>query len=99
MHDKNYDLMYDTLDELYNILDVEPIDKYIEKFKNEKISKDRNILTDRIKNYFPVLTETEKKLEKMGKEQILKKDINEKNDMINKIFETKKWLCNNEFYY
>ena len=100
IHDKDYDLMYDTLDELYNILEIEPIDKYIEKFKNEKLSKDRDILTDRIKNYFPVLTETEKKLEKMGKHQILKKKgINEQNDIISKIFETKKLLYNNEFDY
>ena len=98
IHDKDYDLMYETLDELYNILEVEPIDKYIEKFKNEKINKDKDILADRIKNYFPILTETEKKLEKMGNHQILKnKNIIDHDFMIDKIFEIKKLLYKNEF--
>ena len=67
--------------------------KYIDKFKNEKAEKDKNLLTERIKNYFPALTESEKKIQKIEQHRISKgaKKIDETN-ILEKINETKKLL-------
>ena len=92
-HNRGYDLMYNSLDELFNSLDIEPIMKYIDKFKNEKAEKNKNLLTERIKNYFPALTESEKKIQKIEQHRISKgaKKIDETN-ILEKINETKKLL-------
>ena len=91
-NNKNYDLLYNSLDELFNSLEIKPIIKYIDKFKNEKSIKDKNILNERIKKYFPALTETEKNLQKI--EQHFKKKNNnfKKEDLLEIILETKKLL-------
>ena len=93
LHTKDYELVYNSLDELFNALEIEPIIKYIDKFKNEKVNKDKNILNDRIKNYFSVLTETEKKIQKMEQHQIVKrKKLGEEENILEKINEIKKIL-------
>lgn len=92
LNNKNYELLYNSLDEVFNTLEVEPITKYIDTFKNEKPIKDKELLKDRIKNYFPVLIETEKKLQKMGQYHILKKRETLEKDILDKISETKKLL-------
>ena len=93
LHTKDYELVYDSLDELFNALEVEPIIKYIDTFKNEKIDKNKNTLNERIKNYFPVLTETEKRIQKMEQHQIVKRQkIGEGENVIDKINEIKKKL-------
>ena len=75
LNNKDNELVYNTLDELFTTLEIEPIIKYIDKFKNEKAYKDNKILKDRISNYFPALTETEKKIEMMQQHQIVKRKI------------------------
>jgi len=92
LNNKNYELLYNSLDEVFNTLEIEPITKYIEKFKNEKPIKDKEVFKDRIKNYFPVLIETEKKLQKMGQYHILKKRETFEKDILDKISETKRLL-------
>ena len=92
LHNKDYDLIYNSLDELFNALEIEPIVKYIDKFKNEKPNKDKNVLNDRIKSYFPVLTETEKKIQKMEQHQIVKRKKLSEDKILDKINETKKLL-------
>ena len=78
---------------IMNALEVEPIIKYIDKFKNEKIDKNKNKLNEKIKNYFPVLTETEKRIQKMEQHQIVKRQkIGEGENVIDKINEIKKKL-------
>ena len=90
---KDYELMYDTLDELFSTLDIDPIVEYIDKYKDEKVSKNKNILDDRMKTFFPVLTEVEKKITKMEKHQIVKrKKLFEIENVLEKINETKKLL-------
>ena len=93
LHNKDYDLIYNSLDELFNALEIEPIIKYIDKFKNEKPNKDKNILNDRIQNFFPVLTETEKKIQKMEQHQIFKRQKLIDENIMDKINETKKLLA------
>ena len=93
LHNKDYEYLYDSLDELFNTLETDPIAKYIDIFKNEKPNKDKNILIERLKTYFPVLTETEKKIQKMEQHQIVKrKHWNEEANILEKIQETKKLL-------
>ena len=91
-NNKNYDLLYNSLDELFNSLEIKPIIKYIDKFKNEKSIKDKNILNERIKKYFPALTESEKNLQKI-EQHFKRKDNNfKKEDLIEIILETKRLL-------
>ena len=92
LNNKNNELLYSSLDEVFNALEVEPITKYIDTFKNEKPIKDKEVLKDRMKNYFPVLIETEKKLQKMGQYHILKKRETLEKDILDKINETKRLL-------
>ena len=94
LNNKDNELVYNTLDELFTTLEIEPIIKYIDKFKNEKAYKDNKILKDRISNYFPALTETEKKIEMMQQHQIVKRKIisEEVNNILEKILETKNKL-------
>ena len=94
LNNKDNELIYNTLDELFTTLEIDPIIKYIDKFKNEKAYKDNKILKDRLSIYFPSLTETEKKIEKMEQHQIIKRKIisEERNNILEKIFEAKKIL-------
>ena len=55
----------------------------------------KDVLNDRMKNYFPVLTETEKKIIKMEKNQLVKRKIvTEQGNVLEKIQQTKKLLDN-----
>ena len=93
LHNKDYEYLYDSLDELFNTLNTDPIIKYIDKFKNEIPNKDKNVLIERLKNYFPILTETERKIQKMEQHQIVKrKKLTEEGNILDKIRETKKLL-------
>ena len=94
LNNKDNELVYNTLDELFTTLEVDPIIKYIDKFKNEKAYKDNKVLKDRLSTYFPSLTETEKKIEKMEQHQIIKRKIisEEGNNLLGKILEAKKIL-------
>ena len=91
-NNKNYDLLYNSLEELFNSLEIQPIIKYIDKFKNEKSIKDKNILNERIKKYFPALTESEKNLQKLEQQFTTKKNNIKKEDILEMILETKKLL-------
>ena len=94
---RDYDLFYNSLDQLFNSLEIEPIMKYIDKFKSEKATKDKNILNERIKSFFPALTESEKKIQKIEQHKIMKgKEIIDETNIIEKINEAKKLLnCDN----
>lgn len=95
-HNKDHARLYNSLDELFNTLEVEPIVKYIDNFKNQKVNKDKEELKNRIKNYFPVLTECEKRIQKLQYNQNLKKRnlIDEPNILL-KIDETKRLINEN----
>lgn len=96
LHSKDYELLNNALDEIFNVLEVDPIVKYIEDFKNEKPNKDKDELSERINNYFPVLIETEKKIQKFEQNQIFKrKKVHEVDNVLEKIDETKKLLSIN----
>ena len=93
LHLKDYELLNSALDEIFNVLEVDPIVKYIDDYKNEKPNKDKNELKERINNYFPVLIETEKKMQKVEQNQIIKrKKVYEVDNVLEKIDETKKLL-------
>ena len=71
LKEKELDLMEDALEPLFNVLEIEPIEKYIDDtFKNKKIEKD----------YFPRLIETERALQKI---QINKLNIENENNLEN----------------
>ena len=91
----NMEIKYlnNSLDELFNALEIDSIVKYIDKFKNEKVCKNNDIFKERIKNYFPALTETEKNIQKIKKYQIEKLKKFEKEGWLNKSNENK--LYNN----
>ena len=91
-HNKNYELLYNSLDELFNSLEIKPIIKYIDKFKNEKSIKDKNILSERIKKYFPALTESEKNIQKIEQYFTKKNNNLKKEDVLEIINETKRLL-------
>ena len=77
--EKELDLMEDALEPLFNVLEIEPIEKYIDDtFKNKKI--DKNILSKKEKDYFPRLIETERALQKI---QINKLNIENENSLEN----------------
>ena len=98
LHNKDYELLNDTLDELFNVLEIDPIAKYIDKFKNEKVCKKKDVLNDRMRNFFPVLTETEKKIIKMEKNQLVKRKIvKEQGNVLEKIHQTKKLIDNIQY--
>ena len=93
INNKNNDLLYNSLDQLYNTLDVDPIVKYIDNFKNQKVNRDKNVLNERIKSHFPVLSETERSIQKMEQNQIIKrKALLEEGNILEKIADTKKLL-------
>ena len=93
LHLRDFELLNNELDEIFNVLEVDPIVKYIENFKNEKPNKDKDELNERINNYFPVLIETEKKIQKFEQNQIIKrKKVHEVDNVLDKIDETKKLL-------
>jgi hypothetical protein len=93
LHLRDFELLNNELDEIFNVLEVDPIVKYIENFKNEKPNKDKDELNERINNYFPVLIETEKKIQKFEQNQIIKrKEVHEVDNVLDKIDETKKLL-------
>ena len=89
LYNKDYELLNNSLDELFNALEVDSIIKYIDKFKNEKVCKNKNLLKERIKDYFPVLTETEKNIQKINKYQIEKLKKFEEEGWLNKTKEIK----------
>ena len=79
LKEKELDLMEDALEPLFNVLEIEPIEKYIDDtFKNKKI--DKNILSKKEKDYFPRLVETERALQKI---QINKLNIENENNLEN----------------
>ena len=79
LKEKELDLMEDALEPLFNVLEIEPIEKYIDDtFKNKKI--DKNILSKKEKDYFPRLIETERALQKI---QINKLNIENENSLEN----------------
>ena len=79
LKEKELDLMEDALEPLFNVLEIEPIEKYIDDtFKNKKI--DKNILSKKEKDYFPRLIETERALQKI---QINKLNIENENNLEN----------------
>lgn len=90
---RDYDLFNNSLEHLFNSLEIEPIIKYIDKFKHEKSIKDKNKLKERINNFFPSLTESEKKIKKIEQHKIAegKEKIEEKN-ILEKINDAKKLL-------
>ena len=93
LHLKDYELLNNALDEIFNVLEVDPIVKYIDDYKNEKPNKDKEEFKERINNYFPVLIETEKKMQKVEQNQIIKrKKVHEVDNVLEKIDETKKLL-------
>ena len=90
MNKKDHDLLYDSLDILFNSLETKPIMKYIDDLKNEKVNKDKNVLNERLKKYFPAFIETEKMIQLMEKRKIIKsKKLDENINILDKIHETK----------
>ena len=85
---KDYKFLNSALDELFNLLETEPVINYIDNFKNEKPNRDKDELNERIKTYFPALTETEKKIQKIIDKH--KKPDNE--NILDKIDEIKNLL-------
>ena len=93
INSKDHELLYDSLDVLFNALEIGPIDKYIEDMKNQEVNRNKDVLNERIKKYFPVFTETEKILQQMEKRKITKtKKLDENIDILEKINETKKLI-------
>ena len=93
MNAKDHELLYESLDELFNALEIQPIIKYIDEMKNEKVNRDINVLKERIKKYFPVFTESEKILQEMEKRKLMKEDkLGENVNILDKIHETKKLI-------
>ena len=79
LKEKELDLMEDALEPLFNVLEIGPIEKYIDDtFKNKK--RDKNILSKKEKDYFPRLIETERALQKI---QINKLNIENENNLEN----------------
>ena len=71
--------------------------KYIDKQQNEKINNDKSAFEEKIKEYFPVFTETEKILQQMEDRKIIKtKKFDENIDILEKIHQTKRLLKNFE---
>ena len=93
INSKDHELLYDSLDVLFNALEIGPIDKYIEDMKNQEVNRNKDVLNERIKKYFPVFTETEKILQQTEKRKITKtKKLDENIDILEKINETKKLI-------
>ena len=93
INSKDHELLYDSLDVLFNALEIGPIDKYIEDMKNQEVNRNKDVLNERIKKYFPVFTDTEKILQQMEKRKITKtKKLDENIDILEKINETKKLI-------
>ncbi len=79
LKEKELYLMEDALEPLFNVLEIGPIEKYIDDtFKNKK--RDKNILSKKEKDYFPRLVETERALQKI---QINKLNIENENNLEN----------------
>ena len=93
IQDKDHELLYDSLDELFNALEISPIMKYIDEMKDEKVDRDKNVLNERIRKYFPVFVETEKILQQMEKRKITKeKKFDENVNILDKIHEMKRLI-------
>ena len=94
---KDHELLYDALDELFNALEIKPIVKYIDEMKNEEVNRDKNVLKERFKKYFPVFTETENIMQQMEKRKIMKtKKFDEDINILEKIQELKKIIKKSE---
>ena len=90
MNAKEHELLVASLDEIFYALEIEPIMKYIDDMKNEKVNRDKNVLNERFKKYFPVFTEAEKILQQIEKRKIIKeKKFDDSVNIIEKINETK----------
>ena len=65
-----------------------------DEMKNEKVSRDENVLKERFKKYFPVFTESKKIMQEMEKRKIIKEKNLDKNidNIFDKINETKKLI-------
>ncbi len=63
---KEFELMEDTIEPLYNTLDITPILKYIDDTVNEK-NRDKNNINEKKNIYFPDLQKTAKSLSKLNK--------------------------------
>ena len=93
INSKDHELLYDSLDELFNALEINPIMKYIDEMKNEKVNREQNVINERFKKYFPVFTETEKILQQMEKRKITKeKKLDDGSNILQKIHDTKKLI-------
>lgn len=75
---KDFEQIEDTLENLYNSLEIKPITEYIDTYQNEEIKKDKNKLKEREKKYFPTFKEVDKYLNKIGNEYICKSKLNKK---------------------
>ena len=97
INEKDHELLYNSLDELFNALEINPIMKYIDEIKNEKVNRDKNELNERFKKYFPVFTNTEKIMQQLEKRRITKiKKYNENFNVLEKIYEVKNLIKNHE---
>ena len=93
MNKQDHDLLGDSLNQIFDALEIKPIMKYIDDMKNEKVNRDKNALNERFKKYFPVFTEAEKILQQIEKRKIIKeKKFDDSMNIIEKIHETKDLL-------
>lgn len=74
MFDKDYKMLEDTLEKLFHSLEIDPINKYIDNYKNQKSIQNKEILTDREKKYFPNFHDALKIMAKMEESKKLKKN-------------------------
>ena len=93
MNKQDHDLLGDSLNQIFDALEIKPIMKYIDDMQNEKVNRDKNALNERFKKYFPVFTEAEKILQQIEKRKIIKeKKFDDSMNIIEKIHETKDLL-------
>ena len=93
MNKQDHDLLGDSLNQIFDALEIKPIMKYIDDMKNEKVNRDKNVLNERFNKYFPVFTEAEKILQQIEKRKIIKeKKFDDSMNIIEKIHKTKDLL-------
>ena len=98
LNTKDNELLLESLDELFNALEINPIIKYIDDIKNEEVNRDEKVKKERLKKYFPVFSETEKILQQIEERKIMKtKKLDENLNILDKINQTKQLL--NSFEY
>ena len=89
---KDNELLLESLDELFNSLEIDPIIKYIDDIKKEEVNRDKKVENKRFKKYFPVFTETEKILKQIEERKVIKTKKLDDNNILNKIQQTKRLL-------